>query len=108
MLHRIVRAIASLQWPKRHASGRHRAAETPRQTRAHAPTPPRRSLPAHRSWHHEPVVRGEDTALVRPYLVAHERREEAQRQEERRLALWLAVHGVDIGPRFIHGVEVAA
>jgi hypothetical protein len=53
-------------------------------------------------------VRGEDTAsLVRPYVVAHERRREAQRQRARRRALWLAVHGIDVGPRVIHGVEVA-
>ena len=51
---------------------------------------------------------GEDNAMVRPYLVAHERREEAKRRRARRRALWLAVHGVDVGPRIIHGVEVTA
>ncbi|MDQ0943391.1 hypothetical protein [Streptomyces sp. V1I1] len=45
--------------------------------------------------------RGEDSPLVRPYLVAHERQQQAMRR-----ALWLAVHGVDIGPRPIHGVQV--
>ncbi|MEU7468393.1 hypothetical protein AB0A94_07520 [Streptomyces sp. NPDC044984] len=44
-------------------------------------------------------LRGEDNALVRPYVLAHEDREEARRQWTRRRALWLAVHGVDIGPR---------
>lgn len=53
-------------------------------------------------------LRGEENALVRPYLVAHERREEARRQRARRRTLWLAVHGVDIGPRVIHGVAVTA
>ncbi|MEV0484717.1 hypothetical protein AB0I69_29410 [Streptomyces sp. NPDC050508] len=53
-------------------------------------------------------LRGEDNAMVRPYLVAHEQREEARRQRARRRALWLAVHGVDIGPRVIRGVEVTA
>nr|WP_063792751.1 hypothetical protein [Streptomyces aurantiacus] len=52
-------------------------------------------------------LRGEDHAMVRPYLVAHER-EEARRQRGRRRALWLAVHGIDIGPQVIHGVEVTA
>ncbi|WP_406004115.1 hypothetical protein [Streptomyces sp. NBC_00987] len=61
--------------------------------------------------------RGEDTPLVRPYLIAHERQlaEEAarlaaeeRRQRARRRTLWLAVHGVDIGPGFIHGAEAAA
>jgi len=46
--------------------------------------------------------------MVRPYLVDHERREEARRQRARRRALWFAVHGIDIGPRVIHGVEVTA
>ncbi|MFF0086071.1 hypothetical protein ACFYR1_41220 [Streptomyces canus] len=55
-----------------------------------------------------PPLRGEDHALVRPYLVAHERREEARRQRARRRVLWLAVHGIDVGPRVIHGVEVTA
>lgn len=53
-----------------------------------------------------PPLRGEDHALVRPYLVAHERQEEARRQRARRRTLWLAVHGIDVGPRVIHGVEV--
>jgi hypothetical protein len=42
----------------------------------------------------------ESVALVRPYVLMHE-------QRSRRRALWLATHGIDIGPRFIHGVEVA-
>ncbi|WP_395570809.1 hypothetical protein [Streptomyces sp. BK79] len=54
-----------------------------------------------------PALRGEENALVRPYLLAHERREEARRQRSRRLVLWCAVHGIDLGPRVIHGVEVA-
>ncbi|MDT0612869.1 hypothetical protein [Streptomyces lancefieldiae] len=54
-----------------------------------------------------PALRGEDNALVRPYLLAHERREEARRQRVRRRALRVAVHGVDLGPRVLHGVEVA-
>ncbi|MFF3334729.1 hypothetical protein ACFYWX_35205 [Streptomyces sp. NPDC002888] len=55
-----------------------------------------------------PLLRAEDNAMVRPYLVAHERQEEARRQRARRRALWFAVHGIDIGPRVIHGVEVTA
>jgi len=57
---------------------------------------------------HRARVRAEDDAMVRPYLVDHERREEARRQRARRRALWFAVHGIDIGPRVIHGVEVTA
>lgn len=54
-----------------------------------------------------PVLRGEEIGHVRPYLVAFERQQEAQRQRERRWALLLAVHGIDVGPRVIHGVQVA-
>ncbi|MFS8365780.1 hypothetical protein [Streptomyces sp. CWNU-52B] len=46
-------------------------------------------------------LRGEDHAMVRPYLVDHERR-----RRGRQRALRLAVHGVDLGPRPGHGVEV--
>ncbi|MFH8471640.1 hypothetical protein [Streptomyces sp. NPDC018000] len=56
----------------------------------------------------ELVLRGEDSPLVRPYLVAHERREEARVRRARRRVLWLAVHGIDVGPRLIHDVEVTA
>lgn len=57
--------------------------------------------------HRASLLRGEDSRLVRPYLMAHEDRERARLQRQRRRALWLAVHGVDVGPRLIHGVEVA-
>lgn len=82
------------------ASGRHRSAE-----RSSATPPvdtPTVRLPR------VPVLRGEDIGLVRPYLVAHERHQEERQQRARRRALWLAVHGVDIGPRHIHGVAVTA
>ncbi|MGW0823657.1 hypothetical protein [Streptomyces sp. NPDC002845] len=51
-------------------------------------------------------LRGEDHALVRPYLLAHERREEERKRQVRRRAVKLAVHGIDIGPRVIRGAEV--
>ncbi|UYQ62198.1 hypothetical protein [Streptomyces peucetius] len=38
---------------------------------------------------------GEDSALVRPYLVEHERRQRARRR-----TVWFAVRGVDIGHRW--------
>lgn len=54
------------------------------------------------------VLRGEDCALVRPYLTAHERHLEEERlRRSRRRELWFAVHGVDAGTRIIHGMEVA-
>jgi hypothetical protein len=94
----IFEPLLRLLWP---APGRHRSPEV---FPAALPVDvwPAVDLPL------EPVLRGEDSPLVRPYLVAHEQREEARRQRARRRALWFAVHGVDIGPRLIHGVEVTA
>lgn len=53
------------------------------------------------------VLHGEEIGLVRPYLVAHERRE-AQKQQARRRTLRLAVRGIDISPRLFDEVEVTA
>lgn len=100
MLHciaRIFEPLLRLLWP---APGRHRSPET--YTAAPPVDAPTVRLPR------VPVLRGEDTALVRPYLVAYELRERARQQRARRRALWLATHGVDIGPRLIHGMEVTA
>ncbi|KPC63974.1 hypothetical protein ADL29_13005 [Streptomyces chattanoogensis] len=52
------------------------------------------------------LLRGEDSALVRPYILTSEEWRERRAQRGRRRALWLAVHGYDAGPRWIHGVEV--
>ncbi|MER5259165.1 MULTISPECIES: hypothetical protein [unclassified Streptomyces] len=96
----IARIFESLLRILRPSAGRHRTPELP------LPVPsvdaPPRPLPR------VPVLRGEDIGLVRPYLVAFERRQKERRQRARRRELWLAVHGVDIGPRLIHGVEVTA
>lgn len=88
------------------AKGRHRAESLQPESRAgeFGVVAPR--LPC------APVVslRGEDVPLVRPYLGRHElwsRQGEVRRQRARRRALWCAVHGIDVGPRWIHGVEVA-
>lgn len=54
-----------------------------------------------------PALHGEDNALVRPYLLAHERCEEARRRQARRRSLRLAVHGIELGPRVVHGVGTA-
>ncbi|MFI9047905.1 hypothetical protein [Streptomyces sp. NPDC053427] len=53
------------------------------------------------------LLRGEDSYLIRPYVLSSEERRERRAQRVRRQALWLAVHGYDAGPRWIHGVEVA-
>ncbi|MFC8952907.1 hypothetical protein ACFT8P_09700 [Streptomyces sp. NPDC057101] len=54
-----------------------------------------------------PLLRGEDSRLVRPYLDGARATARGRSRGQRRRALWLAVHGVDVGPRLIHGVEVA-
>lgn len=93
--------LLRLDWPS--LPGRHRL---PRSGQDPTLRPP--VLPLRHTRAPEPCPPGEDGPLVRPYLVVHEEREEARRQRARRRALWLAVHGVDIGPCPIHGVEVTA
>ncbi|WP_120052186.1 hypothetical protein [Streptomyces griseorubiginosus] len=107
MLHhiaRLVELLLRLLWP---ASGRHRQFAGGRASLAPVPAAPGAPGPRHPSAHETPL-RGEDSRLVRPYLLAHEQREQAKRQRARRRALWLAVHGVDVGPRRIHGVDVGS
>nr|WP_237529447.1 hypothetical protein [Streptomyces sp. SID5469] len=90
------------------ARGRHRA--VPLQGRGRdrllapataSPLRPRRPLDAR-----QPIEL--DTPLVRPYLLTSEERRERRLRRQRWHALWPAVHGVDVGPRRIHGVEVPA
>jgi hypothetical protein len=107
MLHHIARLIEPLLrrlWP---ASGRHR-----HRVGGVAQLPPVHAAPAAPSSRcpspNETPLRGEDSRLVRPYLLAHEQREQPKQQRARRRALWLAVHGVDVGPRRIHGVDVGS
>ncbi|GAA3303771.1 hypothetical protein [Streptomyces cinereospinus] len=54
-----------------------------------------------------PVLRGEEIGLVRPYLVAHERRER-QRRRARRRVVRPAAHGIDIDARLVGAAEVRA
>lgn len=88
-----------------HPPGPPRPVEAP--TAPAGPPPAGAPAPSRPAPHTEPL-RGEDTVLVRPYLVAHEREQEARRQRARRQELWLALYGVEFGPRMIHGVEVTA
>ncbi|MCX5421008.1 hypothetical protein [Streptomyces sp. NBC_00078] len=106
MLHHIARLIEPLLrllWP---ACGRHRhssGAGGPL-----TPVPAALVASSRRPCPHETSLRGEDSRLVRPYLLAHEQRTQTRRQRARRRALWLAVHGIDVGPRRIHGVDVGS
>ncbi|MFE7906008.1 hypothetical protein ACIQUO_09080 [Streptomyces albogriseolus] len=109
VLHRIawlLEPLLGLLWPAsgRHRHGnRHRAGGT-----APAPAPAAALAPGSRPSPHEALLRGEDSRLVRPYLLAHEQRAQARQQRARRRTLWLAVHGIDVGPRRIHGVDVGS
>ena len=100
----LIEPLLRLLWP---ASGRHRNRNRHRAEGGARPTP----VPAAPGRHpspHEALIRGEDSPLVRPYLLAHEQRVQARQQRARRRTLWLAGHGIDVGPRHIHGVEVGS
>ncbi|TJZ52017.1 hypothetical protein FCH28_19415 [Streptomyces piniterrae] len=85
------------------ARGRHRSADALSAARCEAaPT----LVPRRRPVRQPELLRGEDSALIRPYLLTSEEWRERRAQRGRRRALWLAVHGYDVGPRWIHGVEV--
>ncbi|WP_323137442.1 hypothetical protein [Streptomyces albogriseolus] len=109
VLHRIawlLEPLLGLLWP---ASGRHRHQNRHRAGgAAPAPAPAAALAPGRRPSPHEALLRGEDSRLVRPYLLAHEQRAQARQQRARRRTLWLAVHGIDTGPRRIHGVDVGS
>ncbi|MDH6623595.1 hypothetical protein M2271_001382 [Streptomyces sp. LBL] len=106
---RLVEPLLRLLWPAcgrhrhRHRN-RHRAGGRARLT----PVPAAPAASGRRPSSHEALLHGEDSRLVRPYLLADEQREQARQQRVRRRALWLAVHGVDVGPRRIHGVDVGS
>ncbi|MCK7624093.1 hypothetical protein MUU72_13455 [Streptomyces sp. RS10V-4] len=86
------------------APPRYEGSPTMKLSVAHPPSGPPARTPAR-----PPVLlRDEDPAFVRPYVLTADERRVRRAQRGRRRALWLAVHGVDVGPRRIHGVEVAA
>ena len=60
---------------------------------------PRPRFPRPSTRHSRPFLDAGAGPLVRPYLTAYE-------QQERRTALELALDGIDIGPRIIHGVAI--
>ncbi|WP_030673413.1 hypothetical protein [Streptomyces cellulosae] len=83
------------------ARGRHRAAPA----RPHIQE--RTLAPATTAPAHAHPFEADAQPLVRPYLLTPEERHERTLQRQRRRALWLAVHGIDVGPRHIHGMEVS-
>ncbi len=104
MPHAIVWIFESLLRLPLPARGRHRSPEPSQAVRSVNPST---RLPR------VPAPRGEDIGLVRPYVVAHERRLDERRLDERRQrarrrALVLATYGTGPSPRRIHGSEVPA
>lgn len=89
------------------AVGRHRAPATAPLV---SPSAPAGDVPTVQPRQPAPLVllSGEDAGLIRPYVLTPEERQARRMQRRRRRTLWLAVHGLDVGPRRIHGVEVPA
>ncbi|MFE3653369.1 hypothetical protein ACFXO2_37250 [Streptomyces sp. NPDC059152] len=96
----IIELLLHLLFPAR---GRHRSADAA--PVAECPDTPTLTIP--RVPAELRFLRGEDVAFLRPYILTPEERQERRLQRGRRRALWFAVHGIDAGPRWIHGVEVA-
>ncbi|MFF3403637.1 hypothetical protein ACFYW6_34720 [Streptomyces sp. NPDC002659] len=79
------------------ARGCHRSAGRPPVVGPDTPTLP---LPRVRRV---PLLRGEDTALIRPYVLAHKQWREERLRASRRRALLFASYGVDVEPLRVHG-----
>ncbi|WP_267713614.1 hypothetical protein [Streptomyces sp. CoH17] len=108
MLHRIAllaEPLLRLLWP---ASGRHRHRHRNRHRADDQAARPVPAAAGRRPSPHETLLRGEDSRLVRPYLLAHEQRAQVRQQRAHRRTLWLAVHGLDVRPRRIHGFDVGS
>ncbi|MGW1751896.1 hypothetical protein ACWCRD_41070 [Streptomyces sp. NPDC002092] len=103
MAHSIARLFGPLLRLLLPAPGRHRTPASRSRLAAPPPNIPTARLPR------VPPLRGEDNALVRPYVVAHERhRWEGQRERARRRTLVFVTHGVYTTPRRMHGAAVTA
>ncbi|ANZ16844.1 hypothetical protein SNOUR_17725 [Streptomyces noursei ATCC 11455] len=96
------RIFASLLRVLPPARGRHRAGDAP--PMPECPDIPTVALP--RVPVERRLLRGEDVALIRPYVLSPRERRERRLQRGRCRAPWLSTYGVDAGPRRIHGVEV--
>ncbi|MFE2157488.1 hypothetical protein ACFW9M_06690 [Streptomyces lydicus] len=87
------------------ARGRHRVDDTrPAASREDVPTLVLPRVPFGQLG----LLRGEDTALIRPYVLTTEERLERRLQRGHHQVLWFTAHGVDTGPRWIHGAGVTA
>lgn len=67
------------------------------------------TLTLHRRTVWQPVLlRGEDSALIRPYLLTPAELQQRRSQHQRRQVLWLAPRGIDVGPYAMHAVGATA
>lgn len=105
-MHHVIRLFEPLLRLLLPGSGRRRSAGA-----SHAgvyadvpPTPEPRYVPA-RGW--EPLW-DEDAALVRPYVLPPEQREERRAQQGQRRPLWLVVQRYEAETRWIDALEVAS
>lgn len=80
------------------ARGCHRAAGGQPPTFSGCPDTPTLPLPRVSV----PPLRGEDTALIRPYVLAHGQWREDRLRASRRRALLLASYGIDVEPLRVH------
>lgn len=69
--------------------------------------PPPTEAPAPRQFGARPL-RGEDHSLVRPYVIAHERREQERRRQARRRSLLIAPQGIHLPPYPTHCLGLSA
>ncbi|MFF6808899.1 hypothetical protein ACFZAG_03235 [Streptomyces sp. NPDC012403] len=69
--------------------------------------PPPTEGPAPRRFGARPL-RGEDHSLVRPYVIAHERREQERRRRARSRSLLIAPQGVHLLPYPTHRLGLTA
>lgn len=113
------RILHVLRWVRvllaHRAPGRHRACSAASMPRPPAPVstparprPPLLNAPLFNAPLFADPLFDDEFDMVRPYVLLYQQRQERRRQEQRRRALGLALDGIDVGPRFIHGVEVAA
>ncbi|MFF1686982.1 MULTISPECIES: hypothetical protein [unclassified Streptomyces] len=96
---RLIEPLLRLLFP---AHGCHRLIQTLPYGHQLTPSSTGPELPCVSSYF-DHLIPGEATHLVRPYLLTPDER----LRRQRRRSLWLATYGIDVGPRSIHGVEVA-
>ncbi|PNE42514.1 hypothetical protein AOB60_18900 [Streptomyces noursei] len=107
VMHRIASLFLPLLRLLFPGGGRHRAV-TPTPAAAYGGAGPAAVAPLRGRVRPLEPLRGEDAHLVRPYVLSEAEFQERRLRRGPRRALWLAAHGVDVGPRDLRGMAVAA